>query len=478
MGAMEQGVKDLLEQQLKDLQVELSMWLGLAAIGGIAVLLTRWLRPELFKPLLPAQRHRAVPWTGFEIALGFFLTFIFIPVLAQGILVQSGLLTRYYGHEIRLPTKEGEVMDAADRARVELWGAAVAFPWQLVLTLGLFLRPGGAQLYQLGISTAHAARHVILAVLTWLWLSPAVLIFHVLVIAVYIAVRSGLPEMHMFTELTKGPTTDLILMVMLAVVAAPIVEELYFRGILQPWAAQSTPACSIVVAAGVFFSLRFDKLKLAADSSSIAERFPLVLDGIAPALFLLILLPGEVLFRKLLRNRIDESHAQAIYATSLLFAGVHSNVWPTPIALFPLSLGLGWLAYRTQGVIAPVVCHGLFNMISAVVLLVAPPDAINQKVNGKGETTAGWRAPSTSTSSAVPGASFPRRMKASAMAPSRGETMAEVIWPASLSPQNNLAPRPCAKPPAGRRRPPSVRLTWPRSRARTIGSWPRKQPFV
>ena len=33
-------------------------------------------------------------------------------------------------------------------------------------------------------------------------------------------------------------------------------------------------------------------------------------------------------------------------------------------------------------------------------------------------------------------------------------------------------------PPEAIRSPSNVRLTWPRSRAMTIGSWPRKQPLV
>jgi membrane protease YdiL (CAAX protease family) len=52
-----------------------------------------------------------------------------------------------------------------------------------------------------------------------------------------------------------------------------------------------------------------------------------------------------------------------------LFANFHANIWPTPVALFVLALGLGWLAYRTQSVVASIVLHVLFNTITILTLL-------------------------------------------------------------------------------------------------------------
>jgi membrane protease YdiL (CAAX protease family) len=63
---------------------------------------------------------------------------------------------------------------------------------------------------------------------------------------------------------------------------------------------------------------------------------------------------------------------RAIIGTSLLFANFHANVWPTPIPLFLLALGLGWLAFRTQGVVAPIIMHMLFNAIVFAALALQP----------------------------------------------------------------------------------------------------------
>ena len=60
--------------------------------------------------------------------------------------------------------------------------------------------------------------------------------------------------------------------------------------------------------------------------------------------------------------------ARAVYATAALFALLHP-VWPNPVPLFVLGLGLGWLAARTTGLLVPVLVHALFNAVSAVFVL-------------------------------------------------------------------------------------------------------------
>ena len=58
-----------------------------------------------------------------------------------------------------------------------------------------------------------------------------------------------------------------------------------------------------------------------------------------------------------------------VYGSAALFAAVHSAVWPTPIPLFALGLGLGWVAVRTKGLLAPFLVHGLFNTVSVLFVL-------------------------------------------------------------------------------------------------------------
>jgi len=56
----------------------------------------------------------------------------------------------------------------------------------------------------------------------------------------------------------------------------------------------------------------------------------------------------------------------AFYGNGLLFAALHSSVWPSPIPLFLLGFGLAWLAHRTQSLVAPIVAHALFNGVACL----------------------------------------------------------------------------------------------------------------
>jgi membrane protease YdiL (CAAX protease family) len=60
-----------------------------------------------------------------------------------------------------------------------------------------------------------------------------------------------------------------------------------------------------------------------------------------------------------------------VYATALLFAACHAGAWPSPIALFVLGLGLGWLALRTRSLTGPLFVHALFNAVASSVLVIS-----------------------------------------------------------------------------------------------------------
>src|SRR5262249_3359594 len=104
---------------------------------------------------------------------------------------------------------------------------------------------------------------------------------------------------------------------------------------------------------------------------------------------------------RLVRRWIPERKVfRGIFATSSLFAMVHSSVWPTPIPLFFLALALGFLAYRTQSLLVPIIFHSLFNAVACIALLFLQlgPDL----QNGSEATSAGTRPVSAATSTRVP----------------------------------------------------------------------------
>ena len=58
-------------------------------------------------------------------------------------------------------------------------------------------------------------------------------------------------------------------------------------------------------------------------------------------------------------------------AVSLVFAALHGAVWPTPIPIFFLSLGLGLLYQRTGGILAPIALHMTFNGVSTLLMFLS-----------------------------------------------------------------------------------------------------------
>jgi hypothetical protein len=96
------------------------------------------------------------------------------------------------------------------------------------------------------------------------------------------------------------------------------------------------------------------------------EGFSSIMEAAAPPLFVLALLPLYLVVWAASRTPL----ASALFGTSLLFACIHTPVWPTPIPLFVLALGLGVLAQRTGSLVGPIVMHSLFNGFSCVLLLL------------------------------------------------------------------------------------------------------------
>ena len=161
---------------------------------------------------------------------------------------------------------------------------------------------------------------------------------------------------------------------------------------------------------------------------------------------------------------------RGIFGTALIFAIFHANVWPTPVPLFALGLALGYLAYRTQSLVAPIVLHGLFNGVTALALLYM--FALPGEPNGKATTSARTLSAPKSTSSAVPGSWKPRRTYPSPITvPNETERTDDVTYPTLLPAWSSLLP--CGTGlSAANRSPAKDRFTWPYVRMRAIVSWP------
>jgi membrane protease YdiL (CAAX protease family) len=254
---------------------------------------------------------------------------------------------------------------------------------------------------QLGLHLRQGRQAVLLGCLAWLVGSPIIFGVNVLTSWLYLQWTGEPPLEHGLLQLMQGqqPYLEWALLVGSALVMAPVIEELLFRGLLLRWAGVSSGHASVLFLTAILLGgLRLEALD---SDRSLSQALP-ELFRVEKCLFLLCLLPGYLLLPLMLRRAVSAtpptpeekyadaalasdgpytpdspsnsrepdsmlSHARGIYATAALFAIIH--VWPTPIPLFLLGLLLGWLAYRTQSLVAPITLHFLFNAVACLLVL-------------------------------------------------------------------------------------------------------------
>jgi membrane protease YdiL (CAAX protease family) len=108
---------------------------------------------------------------------------------------------------------------------------------------------------------------------------------------------------------------------------------------------------------------------------------PVFLLALVPLSFVAIGLGEELVFRNVVQKYLYESFSErgAVLMASVAFAAVHFQQYasPNPVAtlttlgvVFTLSLALGWIYYRTENLVVPVLVHGAFNAIQFAGLYV------------------------------------------------------------------------------------------------------------
>jgi membrane protease YdiL (CAAX protease family) len=340
----------MLEALLRDFAIYLAVWLGMAAVGA-ALCAPLWLgRPR--DRLLPAQRRRLVSWGGFEVVL------VFVNQWAWAVLVLAVLLQTL-----------GEPQSPDEEKLRAYLANAIALPLALVTSVLLLWRASGTRPYQLGLSLGRWRQDVLLGFLGWLVLTPIVLGLNLVVTWCVILVTKEVPKVHELSRLPSlgEPLLGWILLWVNAVAAAPLWEEFFFRGVVQRWLGSRRWGGHLAMA-----------FLLAVPGVEAAVAFYRPDDRLGEfwkehALFVLAVVVGYVGLLAALWRRGERRDAvgPVIYCTAALFAYYHP--WPTEPAIFVLGLGLGWLAYRTQSLVGPIVLHALFNMLACLTAVFGPP---------------------------------------------------------------------------------------------------------
>jgi membrane protease YdiL (CAAX protease family) len=366
---------------LQELWYSVLAW-GILAVSGGLVCLALWLRlPRGERRLLTLPRWRPAPWGGGDVLVAS-LMMILVPMAMYSVLEYSGFFRLLYG-----PPANPDPM----KWRKDLWAQALAAPFEVAAILHWFwsfrrMGPAG-----LGLTRKGAAQSAVAGYLLWLVVWPtAMVLFKVLTLF--------MPEQpHRLEQVIRQPVhaAEPVMAVFLAVVAAAATEELVFRGVIFRW--QLGRSLDVQLGVGVM-SLLVAGFWGGNQLGTI--NWP-------PVLFILAMFPGYLFIPYLCRrsrtgksappkentvaaelapwperlsaglagfvHRASDKRVNAllaIYGNGLLFAAVHSTVWPTPIPLFLLGIGLAWIVYRTQNLFSSLVTHALFNAISYLYILL------------------------------------------------------------------------------------------------------------
>lgn len=285
----------------------------------------------------------------------------------------------------------------------------------LLIPVVLFLLrlTSGTRLAHFGFGWSPIGRDLALGFWGCFLLAPIIYLLNICIVLVNMVVFKFRPTPHpVFTMVQDRAALPLLLFALLtAVVVAPLVEELLFRGILLGWmtkwfarfdrasaAAKLGPAFPEQPPGDPTRPEEYDLPTQVIPADELPSWNPPHARDFPPAADSEAVPPSTVAFQPpvitpedahQLPDAVEPGSAPARPAqvaaaftpsararwtanliVSLIFAGLHFPQWPAPIPLFFLSLGLGVLAQRTGGLIAPIAMHASFNAISTIGLAI------------------------------------------------------------------------------------------------------------
>ena len=336
--------------------------------------------PNLPPPVEPPPPSELVQGVHFIVlVVAVFMLRQMWDIVAAASLRDAGFYTWFYGSDFVAIAFGPEGADQKNaRTRLQLWAIALALAfwvssvallcWRLPVSyrrdmgvsLGCFPRRDSCGLHRL-------AANLFLGVAAWMLLTPVVLGANAFLVWLHQHHEILPVQDHPLAAAARSGDMRPVewgLLALSVVLAAPLGEELFFRGALTALCRKlhgGGHAAMLLAFAAALLSRRQQLEAAMGDGVQ-----PLLLAGL-PVLFVLSMTPLYAVV--CWRSRTNDG--PVIFGTALLFAALHSFAWPTPPPLFILGLGLGWLVVRTRSLVAPVVLHALFNAVSYVLLVMA-----------------------------------------------------------------------------------------------------------
>lgn len=293
---------------------------------------TVFLRMARKQPVLARVQRVPVPWGLLDLLLATVLMVTFQ-------LVNAFVLKKELGID---PARGWDKLPLSDLALVLFCGPAVNLAAIAIALTAIGLRTR-ARLPDFGMSLCHVWEDLWLGTVAFVMLAPPVYgLQRVLTI--------WFPYDHpLISVLQKHPQPILYAAVFFsAVVAAPIVEEFFYRVLCQGWlqafATRRSDFLQLLLGSTAAAIPDRDDQPAADDSNSAGATPPPTRSG----------------------------EPFAILVSSALFASMHISQGAAPIPLFVLALGLGYLFARTGRVLPCIVVHVLLNGCSLAMLWMGP----------------------------------------------------------------------------------------------------------
>lgn len=312
---------------------------GLLILLGLTTLITiatwvwsslgrRWRHGE---PLVPREPRREVPWRLIHVVSYLLLNLVFISLFAALAEPARDPLEIATAPQ---PTMRGMIASSL----AALAGVAVGIPliqWTAGATRKDWGLPG---------SWSEAGRDFRLGAA----LSTAVVIpiFLVQWLLTWLVIQwSESPDVHpILRALDAGANAmSFLTFLLIAVVAAPLTEELFFRVLLQGW---------------------FERLAQGAARETRPVVAPLESLDSTQIMTIPIDRPTELVVRPAFAPRWP------IVASAAIFAAAHAGHGPDPIPIFLLALALGYLYHQTHRLLPSLALHACFNGYSVVLVAI------------------------------------------------------------------------------------------------------------
>lgn len=373
-----------------ELLLNLLVYLPIAGVAMFGLIVLRRRGERRF----PLPRLRRGRWSGGEVLLCFLL-FALVPSVILVILDEAGVFFSIFDKHV-------------SRLRQFILLSPLTLALLFAIYFNLLYRMSGTQPTHVGLTLARWRANVRLGLAAFCVTTPIVLGLYVL---------AQLLTNHVPHEYEKLLEEDLrvfewYFLALAAIVLPPLLEEWLFRGLLQGWLRRASPLGHIVVGLIALYEgsapLLASILKQRDDANT-----PILWESLVFALLIVGVYFAGVLklwwpvFQSGLSHFVEQppvgdvgmtagldqiegqipvllpsgprweafKHANARWAivgSATLFALMH-EAWPAAVALWPLGLVLGWLAYRTQSLIPGIVLHALFNTLAYFVLLFSKP---------------------------------------------------------------------------------------------------------